>query len=355
MKIVHVVPLLLSIPPQGYGGIERHTYELARRQRAAGHSVELLGVTIGSVDDLVHRPSSIVHRPSAPSLGDPTADEWQTANLGRLISSHRATLESADIVHNHCVQAQPILHAVDATVVTSVHGDPQSDPGRTTYQVFPEHPYIALSAHQRARGVPGQNWIATVPCGIDLDFYRPADPALREDYFLHMASFCTRKGTLAAIEIARAAGRPIRLVGRSAPDEPGFLEDRILPLVDGNSVIYDGELGDEAKLGLLQRAAALVHPIDWPEPFGLVFIEALACGTPVLTLERGAVPELVRDGSAGIVAKSLAELTEAALDLPPFDPGTCRETVAHLSTEAMADAYEAAYRSVLEGRPFPPS
>jgi glycosyltransferase involved in cell wall biosynthesis len=229
--------------------------------------------------------------------------------------------------------------------LSTAHGSTSREPGRLAYERFPGHPLVAVSDAQRRLGLPGLNWIATVPNGIDLDEFTPAEHPTR-DYLLHSASFGRRKGTAQAIDIAVAAGIPLVLMGVPNPAERHYFDAEIAPRLNHPLISYAGDLDGAERVRMVRNARALLHPIQWPEPFGLVYVEALACGVPVLTYDEGAAREIVRHGQTGCVATTPAELIAAAGDLDGYDPAACRASVAHLSVDAMTRRYLDAYQRV---------
>jgi glycosyltransferase involved in cell wall biosynthesis len=171
---------------------------------------------------------------------------------------------------------------------------------------------------------------------------------VKDDYLLCIGRVCERKGQDLAIEIAKRAGLPLVLAGRVHPKEGWFFEERILPHVDADQVVFHGEVSNERKFELLAGAKALLFPVREPEPFGLAMAEALACGTPVIAEPLGAVPEVVTDGETGVLASGVQAMAEAVATLGQISAARCREdAVARFHPQAMVDRYEAIYRGIL--------
>jgi glycosyltransferase involved in cell wall biosynthesis len=261
-----------------------------------------------------------------------------------------------DVVHNHSAAALPLLEWVKIPHVTTVHGDTRRSPADLLFESYPDHPLVAVSHSQRIRSLPQLNWHDTIPLGIDQGFFSPGqEPAraskLGSGFLLHMGSLGRRKGTREAIWIAKSAQRPLVVIGRPDPQDLDFYHSEIEPRLADPVVTFLGERGDIEKITYLRSASALIHPLAWEEPYGLVMLEALACGTPVLTLDRGAVRELVHHGRTGFVGAEWTDLIEPARNPETYDPQECRDSVAHLTVEAMVDRYLDTYSRVIEAPP----
>jgi glycosyltransferase involved in cell wall biosynthesis len=203
----------------------------------------------------------------------------------------------------------------------------------------------AISDYQRGE-VPGLPWRGTVHNAVDVDVF--PFRAEKDDYLLCLGRVCERKGQDLAIEVAKRAGMPLVLAGRVHPKEGWFFEERILPYVDADTVIFHGEVSNERKGELLAGARALLFPVREPEPFGLAMVEALACGTPVIAEPIGAVPEVVVDGETGFLVSGVDAMAEAAGRVTEISAERCRaEAVSRFHPSAMVDRYEAVYRDLL--------
>ncbi|MBS2550520.1 glycosyltransferase [Catenulispora sp. NL8] len=250
-----------------------------------------------------------------------------------------------DIIHDHTRLGAVDFAALDVPAVTTAHYDPTRDPMRWAREVAAGHPYVALSNAQM-RSAPDVNWTGVIPNGIDQSFYRPGED--RFGYLVHIAALGPRKGTDLAIRIARAAGRQLVVIGSADRADPEGFAREVEPLLGDEHVTWLDEQSGDAKLPWLQGAAALLHPIRWDEPFGLVYVEALACGVPVLTLNRGAAPELVQHGVTGVVADQWTDLIDAARDPHRWSPQACRASVSHLTDDAMVEAYLNLYEQLID-------
>jgi glycosyltransferase involved in cell wall biosynthesis len=261
-----------------------------------------------------------------------------------------------DVIHNHQdFLAFPAARAQTRTpTVTTLHGRldlPESEP---LYRHFAEMPLVSISSAQRTP-LPWVNWLATIHHGIDLDALAFAPN--HQGYLAFLGRIAPDKGLDTAIRVARRAGLPLKIAARMPLDLPNnpeaqrdwhYFRDEIEPLLHEPGIEYVGEVGGAAKSAFLGGAAALLFPIRWPEPFGLVMPEALACGTPVLALRCGAAPEVIEDGATGFVVDNETELVRAVERLGEVDRRYCRaEAQRRFSVTAMVDQYERVYRRVL--------
>ena len=321
MRIGIVAPPWVSVPPVGYGGTESVIDRLARGFVAAGHEVLLW--TTG--DSTCPVPTGwVLERAERDRMGAAVVE------LHHLIHGYEALLAwGADVVHDHTLIG-PVYARRHAglPIVTTNHG-PFNDELTTLYRAVTEEvALIAISADQASRGIrAGLPVDAVIHHGIDLDLYRPGPGTgdERGEYHLYLGRMAPEKGALQAAMAARAAGARLLLAAKmSEPLEHEFFATRVEPLLD-DRVEYIGEVDIEEKLGLLRGARSLLNPIGWPEPFGLVMIEALACGTPVLATREGAAPEIVDHGVTGFLCDDAADAARRLADVSRIDRAACRE------------------------------
>jgi glycosyltransferase involved in cell wall biosynthesis len=338
MKIAQIAPLAEPVPPELYGGTERVvsllTEELVRR----GHEVTLFASGDSETDARLVSVTREALR-LAPEDVDPNL--YLMLELGLVFE--RA--QHFDIIHSHVDYfALPLARLVTTPVVTTLHGRLDLPGLRTIYGRYIEAPLVSISDSQRDP-LPDVNWAATVYNGTDLGSFTFNEKG--GDDFVFVGRICPEKNIEGAIAIARRADVPLRIAAKVDPVDVEYHESVIKPLIDGRQVEYLGELGDADKDELLGSARALLFPVDWPEPFGLAMTEAMACGTPVLALRRGSVPEVVEDGVTGFVRDSEEDLVEVADDVASLSRRACRERVErHFSVEVMADGYEKVYTSL---------
>jgi glycosyltransferase involved in cell wall biosynthesis len=254
--------------------------------------------------------------------------------------------EGFDLVHDHTNYLGVAFAAsLPTPVVHTVHM--VLDQARASFlRRFSSEVYLtAISAYQRDL-VPELPWRGVVHNAVDVDAFPFRED--KEDYLLCIGRVCERKGQDLAIEVARQAGLPLVLAGRVHPKEAWFFEERILPHVDAEQVVFHGEVSNERKGELLAGARALLFPVREPEPFGLAMVEALACGTPVIAEPIGAVPEVVTDEETGFLATGVDAMADAVARTAEISPERCRdEAVARFHPQAMVDGYEAVYRGIL--------
>jgi glycosyltransferase involved in cell wall biosynthesis len=352
MRIAQVAPPFESVPPPNYGGTERVVSTLTEELVRRGHEVTLFASgdsrtaarLVPIVEEALWR-NRAGYRDFAPF--------WGIA-LGKLLRM----IDQFDIVHSHLdVFGLPVVRMAPCPVVTTLHGRLDLPELGPLYREFSDAPLVSISDAQR-QPIPWANWAATVHHGIDLDEFT-FNPAPGR-YLAFLGRISPEKGPDAAIRIARAAGLPLKIAARMPlpyTDDPNvradweYFEQRVRPLLDGAEVEMVGEVGGAEKDAFLRHAAALLFPIDWPEPFGLVMPEALACGTPVLALRRGSVPEVLQDGVTGFIRDGEDALIAAARRIGELDRARCRaEAERRFSPAAMAEKYERLYADLVASR-----
>jgi glycosyltransferase involved in cell wall biosynthesis len=293
MKIALVAPLIESVPPKLYGGTERVVSFLAEELVAAGHQVTLFA-SGDSVTSAELVPCSSCAIRLAPERYDPV---FQYMCL--LDELYRQS-DRFDIIHFHIdVLHFPLFRPIAHRTLTTLHGRQDLITLTPVYKRFPQFPLVSISNDQR-RPIPYANFIATVYHGLPLDLFRPVvEPHGR--YLAFLGRISPEKGLERAIDIALGAGLPLRIAAKIDPVDTAYFAHAIAPLLSAPEIDFIGEIGESEKQEFLGNAAAVLFPIDWPEPFGLVLIEAMACGTPVLAFRRGSVPEVVDDQTGAIV------------------------------------------------------
>jgi glycosyltransferase involved in cell wall biosynthesis len=350
VKIGLLAPPWLPVPPPKYGGTESVIDRLARGFHAAGHDVTLF--TTGDASCPVPR-RSVVLESTPDGIGSAVVEQFHVAHAYE-------ELRHCDVVHDHTIIGPMYADRFPTLpVVTTNHG-PFSGELLDLYRFIARTvPVIAISNHQAstADGVP---IAGVIHHGIDVDDFAEA-PTERtssstgdDGYLLFLGRMIADKGARTAIEVAREAGWPIRLAAKMRePQEQAYFEAQVRPLL-GPEVEYVGEVGGADKVELLRGARALLNPIRWPEPFGLVMIEALASGTPVVSFPEGAAPEIVDHGRTGFLCPDEAAMVAAVGRLDELDPADCRAAaVARFSTERMVDDHLALFTRVLEEWPIP--
>ena len=348
LRIAQVAPPFERVPPSGYGGTERViatlTDELVRR----GHDVTLFASgdsqTSARLVPIVDRAlwhQKLQYRDFTPF--------WSIA-LGRLVQE----MQCFDVVHSHLDYfGFPLARIASNPVVTTMHGRLDIPEMQLLYRAFMDVPLVSISKAQR-RPIPDANWIDTVYHGIDLDAF--TFNAKSGAYLAFLGRISPEKGLDSAIRVARAADLPLKIAARKPlpfKQDPEvrrdweYYREQIQPLLHKKDVEFVGEVDGAEKDAFLREAAALLFPIRWPEPFGLVMVEAMACGTPVLALCDGSVPEIVADGKTGAICHDEEELIAATRRIADLDRGACRAAVEdRFSPAAMAHGYERVYRKL---------
>lgn len=339
MKIAQISPVFESVPPKAYGGTERVISYLTEELVRQGHEVTLFasGDSITNARLLSTTPQSI--RP------DPVHHSW-IAYLSMQLDLVASMADEFDILHFHtdCLHF-PLAHRLATPHVTTLHGRLDLPELPPLYRHFSDIPLVSISDSQRAP-LPWANWRATVHHGLPTDLYTFSPES--GDYFVFIGRFSPEKRVDRAIEIAQRCDMPLYIGAKlDKADEPYF-EACIKPLLRHPLVNYVGEVNEHEKRELLGQAAALLFPIDWPEPFGLVMIEAFSCGTPVIAYPHGSVPEIMEDGVTGFIVSNQDEAVRAAKNIRSIDRNGCRAAFERRFTAScMAERYLRVYRQAL--------
>ncbi len=349
MRIAQVAPPFESVPPSRYGGTERVVATLTDELVRRGHDVTLFASgdsrTAARLIPTIDR-ALWGRRPVIESF-----EPYWAITLGKVLRE----LGSFDVVHSHLdYYGFPLARLEQQPVVTTLHGRLDLPDLQPLYAEFSDVPLVSISDAQR-KPMAQANWLATIYHGIQLDEYTANTHAGR--YLAFLGRISPEKGVDTAIRVAQAAGMPIRIAARlplpykkdpNVARDWEYYENEVQPLLQGPDVELIGQVGGLQKNNFLRNAAALLFPIRWPEPFGLVMAEALACGTPVLALDQGSVPEVIQDGVTGFIRDTEEELVEAVARIAEIDRATCRaEAERRFSPETMASAYEGVYGTLL--------
>jgi glycosyltransferase involved in cell wall biosynthesis len=339
MRIAHIAPVATTIPPPKSGSVEQMTSLLTEGLVARGHDVTLFATADSTTGAKLHAiyPHGYWH--------DANMWPWELYEMLNLA----AAVERAhdfDIIHYEAAyypMSLAFTRLSPTPIVQTLHHSP-SEAEIHLWSRYPDAPFVAIS-NEQARLLGGLNVVDTVLHGIDTDNF-----AFREkpdDYLLFLGRFTEGKGVLQAIEIAKRAG--MRLILAAAEDD--YYREKVAPHVDGRHVVYHGEADHEAKVQLFGGARALLYPIQAAEPFGLVLAEAMACGTPVAALDRGAVGEVVDQGVTGIIFENLEQMANELPRVFDLDRRRVRaRAVARFGAGRMVDEYVAVYRRLVEAR-----
>jgi glycosyltransferase involved in cell wall biosynthesis len=340
VRIALIAPPWYSIPPSGYGGIEWVVALLADGLTDRGHEVTLFAAP-GS-DTRARLVSPLPEEPPRDAIGDP----WYEASHVVSVYEHG---DEFDILHDHTGPVGVGVGALsDRPTIHTLHGPFTKQAHMLYSRVARRHWFVAISESQRSMAPENLRWAGVVYNGIPMDRY----PLRRdkEDFLFFLGRADEEKAPHLAIQAARQAGRRLVLCATTKNErERAYWASEVEPLL-GDDVEVRGEVSPEEKTELLGRAAALVFPIQWPEPFGLVMTEAMACGTPVVAWRNGSVPEVVADGETGFIVGSAEEMAAALGRVGELDPGAMRARVEErFSAEAMVTGYERAYERAVAG------
>jgi glycosyltransferase involved in cell wall biosynthesis len=345
MRIAQVAPLAESVPPRLYGGTERVVSGLTEELVRRGHDVVLFasGDSATSAELVACCPKGLRLN---PHIRDHIA--YTMIELGKVSARAR----EFDIIHNHLdYLALPMARQTETPMVTTLHGRLDLAELQDVYAEFSEQYLVSISNAQR-RPLGHARWLATVYNGIDLRHF-----TLREGsggYLAFLGRISPEKGVDWAIKIAQAVDMPLRIAAKVDPVDQEYFTAKIKPMLRDPRVEYVGEIDETHKDEFLGNAFAYLFPINWPEPFGMTMIEAMACGTPVIAMNLGSVPEVVVHGKTGFVCRSQAEMIDTVQKVEDLSRDDCRTHVEnHFSATRMAEMYETVYRTVMTERVRP--
>ena len=339
MRIAQVAPLAESVPPKLYGGTERVVSWLTEELVSLGHDV-----TLFASGDSVTKGKLVPIIPRAIRLSRPRPDPFSA--YATQLDAVAEAASDFDVVHCHIDWVHlPLLSRLSVQHITTIHNRLDTPDLPPVVRRFPQAPLISISDHHRTP-LPSANWLGTVYHGMPA---ATLEPSYRPGAYLAFLGRLTKeKGPEAAIRLAKATGMPLRMAAKIPRSETRYYKERLQPIIDGEQVKLVGELNDGAKGDLLRGASALLFPIDWPEPFGLVMIEAMACGTPVIAFRRGSVPEVIDDGVTGFIVYNEDEAIAAIKRIGELDRRRVRATFERRFTaRRMAEDYLRHYAALL--------
>lgn len=340
MRIAQIAPLAESVPPRLYGGTERVVSWLTEELVRQGHELTLFATGDSATDG-----SLISVWPRALRLSRPQADPWIALSVAMETLGRHAS--EFDVLHCHLDWVHlPLVTRIGVPFLTTLHGRLDLPGLPALIETFPEASFVSISDDQR-KPLPGACWAGTVYHGLPPDLLKPRFES--GDYLAFLGRLTPEKGPEVAIRIALESGMPLRIAAKIPRGERRYFNERLEPLIDGQRVQLVGEVDEAKKQQFLAGAAALLFPIDWPEPFGLVLIEAMACGTPVIAFRRGSVPELVEHGVSGFVVDNEVGATDAVQRLPELDRRKVRACFERRFTASrMARDYLSCYEKIVD-------
>jgi glycosyltransferase involved in cell wall biosynthesis len=346
MHIAQIAPLAEAVPPKFYGGTERVVATLCDALVELGHEVTLFAAADARTSaKLVPVREQSIRLDPAPLKSD------VAAHLAMLHEVRRRAWQF-DILHFHIDLLHfPVFEHQAHRTVTTLHGRLDLADLEAAYAHWPQFGLVSISDHQRTP-LPFVNWLATVPHGLAVErFAFRARP--QPGYLAFIGRISPEKRPDVAISIARRAGIALKIAAKVDNIDRDYFEARIAPLLDHPLIDYIGEIGDDQKSEFLGNALALLFPIDWPEPFGLVMIEAMACGTPVIAWNRGSVPEVVDHGVTGYIVDSEEEALAALSNIGQIDRRTVRAVFERrFAARTMARSYVDLYARLIDSRPL---
>ena len=343
MRIAQIAPLAESVPPKLYGGTERVVAWLVDELVGLGHEVTLFASGDSRTRAKLHAVC-----PQALRLGRPRTDP--AAACAALLEAVAQCANKFDVIHAHIDWVHlPLLQRLNVPFLTTMHGRLDLPSLPYLARAFGTAPFVSISNNQRLP-LGEARWLGTVYHGLPADLFQPSYE--RGDYLAFLGRLTADKGPELAIRIARAAGMPLRIAAKLPRAERHYFKERLEPQIDGQQIRLVGEVNDETKQRFLAGAAALLFPIDWPEPFGLVMIEAMACGTPVIAFRAGSVPEVIDAGITGFVVEAEEEAVQAIQRLGKLSRYKVRaQFERRFTAERMAQDYVGHYGALIDARP----
>ena len=340
MRIAQIAPLAEAVPPKLYGGTERGVFLLTEQLVMLGHAV-----TLFASGDSETNARLEACWPHALRLDPGHADPLLA--YAALLDRLAGMVEEFDVIHSHIDWIHiPLLRRLSVPFVTTLHGRLDLPNIETCFgQCFADTSFVSISDAQR-KPLPEADWVSTVYHGLPEDLLVPNFAP--KGYLAFLGRISPEKGPETAIRLARAAGLPVKIAAKVDKVDRAYFEAKVLPLIDGQEVEFIGEIDERQKSEFLGNAAALLFPICWPEPFGLVMIEAMACGTPVIASPCGSVPEVVEDGLTGFVVEPEAGVS-AIHRIGSLDRQSVRARFEQRFTaRRMAEDYVRIYEKVIE-------
>ncbi|OYD60575.1 glycosyltransferase family 4 protein [Paraburkholderia hospita] len=343
MRVAQIAPLHEAVPPALYGGTERVVSYLTEALVDLGHDVTLFAS--GDSHTRAQLEAAWPHSLRLdPSISDPLAPHLA------MLEHVRRRAHEFDILHFHLSYLPfPVFSQLGTPFLTTLHGRLDLPELRPVFDLFPQAPLVSISDSQRAP-IPDANWLDTVHHGVPADLLTP-QPHIQPTYLAFLGRICPEKRADLAIEIAGRAGLPLKIAAKVDKADEAYFRSVIEPLLAQPHVDFLGEINEAEKPGFLSGALALLFPIDWPEPFGLAMIEAMACGTPVIAFNRGSVQEVVEQGVTGYIVDDVAGAARAAAQLDVLSRSDVRARFVHrFTSRTMALNYVDIYTGLSTAR-----
>lgn len=343
MRIAELAPVWERVPPLRYGGIELVVSLLTEELVKRGHKVTLFA----SGDSKTKAELSFVY-PTKLSRDMMVSGEGSVDIIHATRLFKRAG--EFDIIHSHLIGvAIAMASLVKTPVLTTLHG-PFTENNKKFFTNFKDDCYYSAISHSQMNNLPDLNYVGVIYNAIDMGSYK-FEPD-KSDYFVFLSRLSPLKAPHLAIEVAKRAGVKLIMAGKVDPgSDAKYFEEKVAPQIDGEQIKFLGEVSDKKKRELLEKAKAFIFPLQWPEPFGLVMPEAMACGTPVIAFPFGSVPEVVKDGVSGFIVEDIDQMVSAVKRVNELSPAACRSYAEErFSVGRMTDDYEAAFETILKKR-----
>jgi glycosyltransferase involved in cell wall biosynthesis len=343
LRIALLAPFEEPVPPKKYGGTELVVYNLTEELVALGHDVTLIAsgdsTTSAKLAPAVDQAIRVLSRARNPKTR--TALKYQgLANTLSIIMNG-----NFDILHNHYGwELLMFKKLLKCPIITTLHGTLVDPTEQEMYSLYKDMSFVSISDSQRRHG-PHLNYLGTVYNGIQVDRFKFNDKP--QDYLAFLGRITPEKGPVYAIEIARKTNQRLIIGAKIDPVDKSYFEQIVEPLIDGDQIKFIGEVDHPAKVELLSNARALISPLQWDEPFGLVNIEALASGTPVISINRGSMPEIIETGKVGFLCSNIDEMINRVADIDTIDRRACRDHVEkNFTSQVMATQYSKIYNKL---------
>lgn len=340
LKIGMISSIIERVPPEKYGGTERVVYTLTEELVKRGHEVTLFATADSKTSaELVSTYPRALRKAKVNDLYG--LNVWTTLNIGLAYAQH----QQFDIIHDHTDPfGAALANLVDIPVVLTKHG-PFSSEYKKLFTTF-QKPYLVSISDSQAKNVSDLNYMGTVYNGLKMDHY-PFSQKNR-GYLLFVGRISMEKGVHHAIKAAQILNLPLIIAAKLDRVDIPYFKEYIEPQLS-EQIVWVGEVDEKERNQLMSHALAFLHPVTWPEPFGLTLIESMACGCPVIAFDMGSIPEIVANGKTGFVVKDVDEMVEAVSNIGKISRRTCREySLDNFNEQRMTDGYEDVYYEILD-------
>lgn len=338
MRIVQIAPLEEPVPPRTYGGTELIVSNLVEEMTTLGHEVYLLGTgdstTSGHLVPIVDQSLRLKYSSTEFAHWRNFLKIFHIPDILKQIKAIKP-----DIVHNHYAwRLVQFADFIDCPMYTTVHGDLSSPYEQYTFNRYKDENYISISDNQR-KAMPDLNWVNTIYNGIQVDGFS-LNKTKKRDYFAFLGRTSPEKGLKEICQMIKKTKYKLKIAAKVDAADSSYFNNEIKPLIDGTQIEFIGEVNHQQKGTFLKEAKGLLLWLNWEEPFGLVVIEAMACGTPVIVNPRGSMPEIIKSGKNGFLVKTIAEMQEKLDLVESINPQFCRTDVERrFSATRMAEEY----------------